>query len=470
MAAVQHRDMPIPIGTNGQNLLNVGGMHSGWKHVLWGGVESSSNNTSFTTSQHGSNASGTGDSEGESKENKENVDSKEASRSRLFAELNRRNIDTGEVSLRETNSSESSLGPSASEKEEELPPMISWKAANATNAAAAAGKASGGGEATMPGPVSAVIGPRISPAPMMVPPPPAAPPQAIARPIALEEALKDIGDLIDDSDDEYDEGDAGATVEMKKKQEQEHQAIISSLRAAPGSIDEMLKKVPLDSNGNPTSIGSIGHYDGQCKVCLFVYAKPGCMSGVECSFCHFPHKRMKRKNKMRPCKGKRDRYRKLVVRLTQSIEEDPDNFDLDRVELPPSVEKSETVKEKLRKKMHIYAERIRAERRGGVPEEPQQQWASFESPASPQWHQIEMAAKNQGRPIGLAMPSMLRGAPQQPASSSRAPMHGMTLVPGQMQYPGGQMQYPMRNQGKGAGPPFAPVQMPGPVEESFTTI
>lgn len=60
------------------------------------------------------------------------------------------------------------------------------------------------------------------------------------------------------------------------------------------------------------SIGSALHDVDGCKPCLFVHTHVGCQNGSSCEFCHFVHKR---KNKARPCKGKRERYRKLLIRL-----------------------------------------------------------------------------------------------------------------------------------------------------------
>merc|ERR1712176_548806 len=84
---------------------------------------------------------------------------------------------------------------------------------------------------------------------------------------------------------------------------------------------EALKGIPLGEDGQPTSLGSINHDTGTCKPCLFSNSKTGCQNGRMCQFCHFPHKR---KDKPRPCKGKRERYRKLIQRMEDLIEADPD--------------------------------------------------------------------------------------------------------------------------------------------------
>jgi hypothetical protein len=59
------------------------------------------------------------------------------------------------------------------------------------------------------------------------------------------------------------------------------------------------------------SIGAALHATGNCKPCLFVHSKVGCNNSAECSFCHFVHGRS---HKARPCKNKRERYKKLVER------------------------------------------------------------------------------------------------------------------------------------------------------------
>lgn len=69
--------------------------------------------------------------------------------------------------------------------------------------------------------------------------------------------------------------------------------------------------VRRNEDGKATSLGSAGHPDN-CKPCLFVFTVVGCQNGVFCTFCHFKHKRG---NRPRPCKGKRNRYRKLMERM-----------------------------------------------------------------------------------------------------------------------------------------------------------
>lgn len=60
------------------------------------------------------------------------------------------------------------------------------------------------------------------------------------------------------------------------------------------------------------------------------------------------HPDAKRRGKLRPCKGKRDRYRKLVLRLVDEIREDPKAFNFESTDLPPSLASDDKAKEKLR--------------------------------------------------------------------------------------------------------------------------
>jgi len=69
---------------------------------------------------------------------------------------------------------------------------------------------------------------------------------------------------------------------------------------------------PLTSVVGQYSAGSALHDTG-CKPCLFVNTVLGCQNGADCEYCHLQHSRGTRN---RPGKGKRDRYRKLIARIT----------------------------------------------------------------------------------------------------------------------------------------------------------
>lgn len=65
------------------------------------------------------------------------------------------------------------------------------------------------------------------------------------------------------------------------------------------------------------SQGSTGHDTGNCKPCLFVSSPFGCVSGVECGFCHFRHNRS---DKPRPSKLKRERFKKYQEKMFSKLD------------------------------------------------------------------------------------------------------------------------------------------------------
>lgn len=67
-----------------------------------------------------------------------------------------------------------------------------------------------------------------------------------------------------------------------------------------------------------------------------------------------------RKSKLRPCKGKRARYRKLVSRLMDQYRSDPTRFDIRKVDLPPSFAQSPQLVQKLEAKIHSQLNEERA--------------------------------------------------------------------------------------------------------------
>lgn len=71
-----------------------------------------------------------------------------------------------------------------------------------------------------------------------------------------------------------------------------------------------------DGSVNLPSIGSALHEQGKCQPCLFVSSQVGCQKAEDCSFCHFAHKRHSR---TRPCKAKRERYRRLIARELEEM-------------------------------------------------------------------------------------------------------------------------------------------------------
>lgn len=83
------------------------------------------------------------------------------------------------------------------------------------------------------------------------------------------------------------------------------------------------------------SLGSAKHESGTCKPCMFAGTDEGCMLGKDCRFCHILDEHHIRRKKLRPCKGKRDRFRSLLSKCALGIERNPYTFDLSEVSLPP---------------------------------------------------------------------------------------------------------------------------------------
>jgi hypothetical protein len=54
------------------------------------------------------------------------------------------------------------------------------------------------------------------------------------------------------------------------------------------TVEEVAAVVPQDRDGNPTSMGSLKHAYGKCRICEDFKAGH-CRKGVRCGFCHFDH-------------------------------------------------------------------------------------------------------------------------------------------------------------------------------------
>jgi len=94
-----------------------------------------------------------------------------------------------------------------------------------------------------------------------------------------------------------------------------------AIKAPPPGLDCQAQEAKFQattlSDALP-SVGSASHADGTCRRCSF-FPKKNCSSGYNCEFCHFMHKR---RNRIRPCKGKRERFRKLVDRVEKIINDE----------------------------------------------------------------------------------------------------------------------------------------------------
>eukprot|EP00930_Biecheleria_cincta_P025796 TRINITY_DN18306_c0_g1_i1.p1 TRINITY_DN18306_c0_g1~~TRINITY_DN18306_c0_g1_i1.p1 ORF type:complete len:228 (+),score=25.80 TRINITY_DN18306_c0_g1_i1:23-706(+) len=54
--------------------------------------------------------------------------------------------------------------------------------------------------------------------------------------------------------------------------------------------DEALSSIPVDEDGQLTSVGSQLHYEGDCRPCAFLRnSRRPCTNGIACMYCHFDH-------------------------------------------------------------------------------------------------------------------------------------------------------------------------------------
>lgn len=117
----------------------------------------------------------------------------------------------------------------------------------------------------------------------------------------------------------------------------------------------------VGEDGQPESVGSALHAEGKCKPCAFHQTTSGCAMGLDCRFCHLEHK-SSGKVRLRPCKGKRMRTKRMFDRLTTQIRKDPEGFDPEAIHLPPSIEHNSVVKGRLIGRLQEYADQARAGR------------------------------------------------------------------------------------------------------------
>jgi len=151
----------------------------------------------------------------------------------------------------------------------------------------------------------------------------------------------------------------------------------SDERFCQSQLSDTLSNTESDSTictlGSPTAnsdstvssmVVSIGHEEAICTkpVCIFVSRDGGCTHGANCLFCHEcteKHSGEKAMKSVRPCKGKRDRYRKIFAKLVERAEQEPD-FDFESQKLPPFLETNEFVKSKLATRMEGHMARARS--------------------------------------------------------------------------------------------------------------
>lgn len=83
------------------------------------------------------------------------------------------------------------------------------------------------------------------------------------------------------------------------------------------TLQDVITQIPLGTDGQLSSVGSIGHEAGNCVPCVFSRTRSGCMSGVKCPFCHLPHKQSSTGSSS---SKKKSQYKKVVNRLSLAAE------------------------------------------------------------------------------------------------------------------------------------------------------
>lgn len=84
---------------------------------------------------------------------------------------------------------------------------------------------------------------------------------------------------------------------------------------APVAYDKLQHVSPAPQSSELPSVGSAGHYAGDCRPCAFMHAK-GCSSGRDCTFCHIcdvGEKKRRQKEKRAFFSGGAGKLRQFVM-------------------------------------------------------------------------------------------------------------------------------------------------------------
>lgn len=199
---------------------------------------------------------------------------------------------------------------------------------------------------------------------------------------AVEEGAEEEED--EEEDEEECVEDAADTVGKGKKGARGDLSHLTNAQLA-----ELIARMPVNENGETSSVGSLAHLAGNCRPCA-TFARGACSEGILCHRCHFLHG-AKPSAAKRPSKNKRNQYRILVDQFMTRIDEDPFSFDLESLEIPKFIEVNGRLKAKFLARMVRHAELVRAAaaspaeavpRTGEAGSRPPPQRGSF-SPKSP---------------------------------------------------------------------------------------
>jgi hypothetical protein len=154
------------------------------------------------------------------------------------------------------------------------------------------------------------------------------------------------------------------------------------------SETDIATTVPATPSGEPSSIGSLLHASGECRLCWHILESNSCCNGLMCVFCHLAHPVSEQMattfaglakhadleggeqskggcaKKDRQTKSKRDQYRKAVKKYEEEILQDPLGFKIESVEVPTRIGENPDLKKKflMRIAAIVDAARVRQSR------------------------------------------------------------------------------------------------------------
>lgn len=121
---------------------------------------------------------------------------------------------------------------------------------------------------------------------------------------------------------------------------------VTAKGAAPVS-----KHRPIDPNLGIWTPGAALHADSHCTPCKYIFTEKSCAEGSNCEYCHLKHESGHPKLKFRPCRGKRNRFRKMIEKMRETVEEGGE-LDIDELDFVlPSIKSNEFLKQKVMKRL-----------------------------------------------------------------------------------------------------------------------
>jgi len=170
--------------------------------------------------------------------------------------------------------------------------------------------------------------------------------------------------------------DTQAETEQFRNKRLQYQELQRTLRRHFKGMDDatLAANLPLDEDGQPSSMGSTLHKSANCRPCRHKMISNTCPEGMKCLFCHLKHRMPsqvidaqlaclgetdeledKRRERQRPCKSKRDQYKKMVKKFEVEILKDPFGFNIESVNVPPRIFASPELTSKFMRRLESIA-------------------------------------------------------------------------------------------------------------------